>query len=99
VRCTRCHTPCTKCSHAVLRENEYHFVVRDSSVAIETSYGLDSPGIEPRWRRDFPHPSRPALGPPSILYNGYRVSFPGVKRPRRGVNHPPLSSTEVKERV
>ena len=26
-------------------------------------------------------------------------SFPGVKRPRRGVDHPPLSSTEVKERV
>ena len=26
-------------------------------------YGLDGPGIESRWRRDFPHPSRPALGP------------------------------------
>jgi hypothetical protein len=26
-----------------------------------TGYGLDGPGI--RWRRDFPHPSRPALGP------------------------------------
>jgi len=25
--------------------------------------------------------------------------FPGVKRPRRGVNHPPPSSTKVKERV
>ena len=25
--------------------------------------------------------------------------FPGVKRPGRGVNHPPPSSTEVKERV
>ena len=24
-------------------------------------YGLDGPGIESRWRRDFPHPSRPAL--------------------------------------
>ena len=29
----------------------------------------------------------------------YRVSFPGVKRPGRGVDHPPLSSAEVKERV
>ena len=37
--------------------------------------------------------------PPSLLYNGYRVSFPGVKRPGRGVNHPPPSSAEVKERV
>jgi hypothetical protein len=26
-------------------------------------------------------------------------SFPGVKRPGRGVDHPPLSSAEVEERV
>ena len=26
-------------------------------------------------------------------------SFPGVKRPVRGVDHPPASNTEVKERV
>ena len=38
-------------------------VGRDSSVGIETRYGLDGPGIETRWRRDFPHFSRPALGP------------------------------------
>jgi hypothetical protein len=36
---------------------------RDSSVGIATRYELDSPGIESRWGRDFPHPSRPALGP------------------------------------
>jgi hypothetical protein len=34
-----------------------------SSVGIATSYGLDGPGIESQWRRDFPHLSRPALGP------------------------------------
>jgi hypothetical protein len=28
-----------------------------------TGYGLDGPGIESQWGRDFPHPSRPALGP------------------------------------
>ena len=38
-------------------------VGRDSSVGIATRYRLDGPGIESRWRRDFPHPSRPALGP------------------------------------
>jgi hypothetical protein len=43
-------------------------------------------------------PDRP-WGPPSLLYNGYRVSFPGVKRPGRGADHPPSSSAEVKERV
>ena len=36
--------------------------------------------------------------PPSLLYNGYRVSFPGVKRLGRD-NHPATSSAEVKERV
>jgi len=35
----------------------------DSSVRVVTRYGLDGPGIESRWWRDFPHPSRPALGP------------------------------------
>jgi hypothetical protein len=34
-----------------------------SSVHIETDYGLDGPGIESWWGRDFPHLSRPALGP------------------------------------
>ena len=34
-----------------------------SVVATATGYGLDGPGIEPRWRREFPHLSRPALGP------------------------------------
>ena len=34
-----------------------------SSVGISTGYGLDCPGIESRWRPDFPHMSRPALGP------------------------------------
>ena len=43
-------------------------------------------------------PDRP-WGPPSLLYNGYRVSLPGVKRPERGVNHTPQTSAEVEERV
>ena len=34
-----------------------------SVVRIATGYGLDGRGIESRWRRDFPHLSRPVLGP------------------------------------
>jgi hypothetical protein len=36
---------------------------QDSVVGIATRYGLDGPGIESRWGRDFSHTSRPALGP------------------------------------
>ena len=63
---------------------------RDSSIGIATHYGLDGAGIESRWVHDFPHPSRPALGapqPPS--YTTGTASFLGVKRPGRGVDHPP----------
>ena len=38
-------------------------------------------------------------GPRSLLYNGHRVSFPGVKRPGRGVDNLPQSSAEVEEKV
>jgi hypothetical protein len=34
-----------------------------SSVSIATGYGLHGPGIESHWGQDFPHMSRPALGP------------------------------------
>jgi len=37
--------------------------VLDSSVGIATLYGLYGPGIEYRWVRDFPHPSRLAMRP------------------------------------
>jgi hypothetical protein len=43
-------------------------------------------------------PDRP-WGSPNHLYNGYRVSFPGVKQLGHGVDHPPPFSAEVKERV
>ena len=48
---------------------------RDSSVGIATCYGLDGPGIESWWRCTRTRPDLP-WGPPSLLYNGYRV-FPG----------------------
>ena len=67
----------------------------DSVVGIATGYGLDGPGIETWWGRDFPHQSRPALGPPSLLYNGYRVFPEGKKRPGRDADPSPLSSAVV----
>jgi len=50
-------------------------------------YGLDGPGIEYRCGRDFPHLSRPILGPTQPPMGTW--SFTRVKRPRRGVDHPP----------
>jgi len=35
----------------------------DCMVSIVTHYRLDGPWIESRWGRDFPHLSRPTLGP------------------------------------
>jgi hypothetical protein len=34
-----------------------------SNMSIATGYGLDGPGIESQWKRDFLHLSRPALRP------------------------------------
>ena len=68
-------------------------VGRDSSVGTATRYGLGASGIGFRWRREFPHPSRPALWSTQLPINGYRVSLPGIKRPGRGANHPLPSST------
>ena len=38
-------------------------------------------------------------GPLSLLYNRYQVSFPAVKRPGRGGDHPSTPSAEIKERI
>jgi hypothetical protein len=75
----------------------YYYCGPGSSVGIAIDYGLDGPGIESRWVRDFPHLSRPALGPPSLLYNGHPI-FPGDKvRPGCAADHSPPSSAEVTE--
>jgi len=39
-----------------------HTIGPGSVLGKATDYGLDGPGIESRWVRDFPHLSRPALG-------------------------------------
>ena len=65
-----------------------------SSVGTATGYGLDGPWIESRWDAIFRRPDRP-WGPPSILYNEYRVFPRGRKRPGRDADPSPPSSSEV----
>jgi hypothetical protein len=71
--------------------------IRDSSVGIAARYGLDGPVIESRWGRDFPHPSRTALGPtqPPLQW------VPGLYRGKAAGTWcwpPILSSAEVKKK-
>ena len=52
-----------KHTHSFFLETSFHlYVDSDSSVGIATGYGLDGPGIESRWGKDFPHLSRLDLG-------------------------------------
>jgi hypothetical protein len=63
--------------------------IRDMVVDIATRHKLDGPGIESRWRKFFAplhtdpeaHPASHTMGTGSV--------FQGIKRPRRGVDHPP----------
>ena len=64
---------------------DYNFIPqnswgRDSSVGTAPRYWLDGPGIESQWGGSeiFHTCSHRPWGPPSLLYNVYRV-FPGGK--------------------
>ena len=50
-------------SLCLIKQNYLQACGADSSVGTATGYGLDGPGIESRWGRDFLHLSRPSLGP------------------------------------
>jgi hypothetical protein len=60
-------------------------VGRDSSVGIATNYGLDGPGSNLGGARY----SALVLEAHPASYTMDIMSFPGPKRPGRGVDHPP----------
>jgi len=80
-------------------DTRFVYMDHDSSVSIATRYRLE------RSRDRIPVGSRfsasvqtgPVAYPAS--YEIGTGSFPGVKRPRCGIDHSPVSSAEVKERV
>jgi hypothetical protein len=73
----------------------HRYVGRDSVVGKVTCYGLDGPGIESQWGRDFSQLSRPALGPTQHPIQWVLGLFPGGKA-AGAWSWPP---TGVKERV
>ena len=71
-----------------------------SSVGLATRYGQDGTGIESRWGgARFSPPVQTGPGGHPASYTVGTGSFLRVKRPELGVDHPPPSSAEVKERV
>ena len=70
-------------------------VGRVAQSAYRLATGWTVRGSNPGRGRDFPHLSRPNLGPTRLLYNGYRV-FPGGKeRPGRDTDPSSPSSAVV----
>ena len=72
---------------------------RHSLVGMATRYRLDGPGIGSQWGARFSAPVHTGRGAHPFSWSVGTGSFPGVKRPGRGVDHPSLSSAEVKRRV
>ena len=97
---TRCHMPedhnITNHPFKFLKSMSHVLTYGPGSVVgIATAYGLDGPGIESRWGEIFRTSPDRLWGPPSLLYNGYRV-FPGGKvLPGRDADPSAPSSAEV----
>ena len=66
-----------------------------SVVGITIGYGLGGPGIGSRWGRDFPHLSRPVLGPTQLPVQWVPGLSRGKMRPGRDADPSPLSSAVV----
>jgi hypothetical protein len=86
-------------TRVAFRSSGVETVGRDSAVGIASRCGLDGSGIESRWGERFSALVQTVLGAYRASYTMRTGSFPGVKRPGRGVDHSPPTSAEVKERV
>jgi hypothetical protein len=78
---------------------KYRVWAGDSAVGIAIRYVLDGRGIESRWGARFSALVQTCPGAHPASHTVGTGCFPGVKRPRRGVDHPPPRSAEVKERL
>jgi len=78
----------------------FGFVVHHlNHCAAAVPQGLDGLGINSRWGSDFPHPSRPALGPTQLPLKCVPGLSQGVKRLVIDVDHPSTFNTEIEEWV
>jgi len=67
------------------------------SEGIAIGYGLDDPGIESQWGRDFSHLSRPVLGPTKPPVQWVPDLPQSKERPGRDVDPSPPYSAVVKK--
>jgi len=72
-------------------------VAQASVVDTATHYGLDAPGIESRWGTRSSAPVQTGPGAHPASYTKGTCSIPGVKRPGRGVDHPPQLAPRLKK--
>jgi hypothetical protein len=62
-----------------------------------TRYGLEGPVIESRWEARFSASVQTGPGAQPASYTMGTGSFPGVKRPGRGVDHPSQLEPRLKK--
>jgi len=68
-----------------------------AGAGMATRYGLDGPGIESRWGARFSALVQTVLVVHPASYTMGTGSFPGVKRPECGVDHPPHLTPRLKK--
>ena len=71
--------------------------VQIAQSVVQLTTGWTVRGSNPSGGRDFPHPSRPALGLTRPPIKWVPCLFPGVKRPGCGLDHPPHLAPRLKK--